>query len=201
MTSIADGSVKIQATSESNISTPAWFGEIVVISSYLQKHQFSPKSMSRCVLRGSVLAGMRSSIFWPSSSALRSVESVHWRSFTSGFSRLPSRSWRKFLRDRLPSRSALSRFLAALTEAPIAHELRNEVTEEIIPDMGKKIVEDGAGRSEDTREPEGEPMKRAKEKRNAGPSGKRGYRVPLGEAVVGGKEVAVRSQERRSSCC
>jgi len=39
MTSIANGSVKIQTTSESNISTPAWFGEIVVISSYLQKHK------------------------------------------------------------------------------------------------------------------------------------------------------------------
>jgi hypothetical protein len=39
MTSIADGSVKIQTASESNISTPAWFGEIVVISSYLQKHK------------------------------------------------------------------------------------------------------------------------------------------------------------------
>jgi len=32
---------------------------------------------------------------------------------------LRSPSWRKFLRDRLPSRSALSRFLAALTAAPI----------------------------------------------------------------------------------
>ncbi len=38
MTSIADGSVKIQATSESNPSTPSWFGEVVVISSYLRKH-------------------------------------------------------------------------------------------------------------------------------------------------------------------
>lgn len=39
MTSIADGSVKIQMTSESNTSTPAWFGEIVVLSSSLQKYQ------------------------------------------------------------------------------------------------------------------------------------------------------------------
>jgi hypothetical protein len=39
MTSIADVSVKIQTASESNFSTPAWFGEIVVISSYLQKHK------------------------------------------------------------------------------------------------------------------------------------------------------------------
>lgn len=38
MTSIADKTVKIQTTSESHFSTPAWFGEVVVISSYLQKH-------------------------------------------------------------------------------------------------------------------------------------------------------------------
>ena len=38
MTSIADTSVKIQTISESNPSTPAWFGEIVIISRSLQKH-------------------------------------------------------------------------------------------------------------------------------------------------------------------
>ena len=32
MTSIADGSVKIQTTSESVPSTPSWFGEVVLIS-------------------------------------------------------------------------------------------------------------------------------------------------------------------------
>ena len=37
MTSIADSSVKIQTTSESNPSTPSWFGEVVLISSYLRK--------------------------------------------------------------------------------------------------------------------------------------------------------------------
>jgi hypothetical protein len=36
MTSIADGSVKIQTTSEPNFSTPCWFGEVVVISRYLR---------------------------------------------------------------------------------------------------------------------------------------------------------------------
>jgi len=38
MTSIADGSVNIQTTSESNFATLCWFGEIVLISSYLRKH-------------------------------------------------------------------------------------------------------------------------------------------------------------------
>jgi hypothetical protein len=50
---------------------------------------------------------------------MRSAESAPWRSSTSGFSRSTSRSWPGRERDRLPSRSALSRFLAALTEEPV----------------------------------------------------------------------------------
>jgi hypothetical protein len=38
MTSIADSSVKIQTTSEPNPSTPGWFGEVVLLISYLRKH-------------------------------------------------------------------------------------------------------------------------------------------------------------------
>ena len=38
MTSIADGAVIIQTSSESVPSPPAWFGEIVIVSSYLRKH-------------------------------------------------------------------------------------------------------------------------------------------------------------------
>ena len=38
MTSIADGSVHIQTTSESNLATLSCFGEIVLISSSLRKH-------------------------------------------------------------------------------------------------------------------------------------------------------------------
>ena len=43
MTSIADNSVKIQTTSESNLSTPCWFGEVVVMSSYLRKQSILSK--------------------------------------------------------------------------------------------------------------------------------------------------------------
>ena len=32
MTSIADGSVNIQTSSESDPSTPSWFGEVVLLS-------------------------------------------------------------------------------------------------------------------------------------------------------------------------
>ncbi len=38
MTSIADGSVKIQTTSESNPSPPSWCGEVVLLIGYLRKH-------------------------------------------------------------------------------------------------------------------------------------------------------------------
>ncbi len=43
MTSIADSSVKIQTTPEPNISTPSWFGEVVMISRYLHKHDILSK--------------------------------------------------------------------------------------------------------------------------------------------------------------
>jgi hypothetical protein len=47
MTSIADSSVKIQTTTEPNFSTPCWFGEVVVISSYLRKHGLLSKINER----------------------------------------------------------------------------------------------------------------------------------------------------------
>ncbi len=37
MTSIAESSVKIQTTSESNPSPPCWFGEVVLLISYLRQ--------------------------------------------------------------------------------------------------------------------------------------------------------------------
>jgi hypothetical protein len=43
MTSIANTSVKIQTTADPNLSTPCWFGEVVVISSALRKHQILSK--------------------------------------------------------------------------------------------------------------------------------------------------------------
>jgi hypothetical protein len=38
MTSIADGSVRIQTSAESAPSTPCWFGEVVLIAAHLRKH-------------------------------------------------------------------------------------------------------------------------------------------------------------------
>jgi hypothetical protein len=119
MTSIADNSVKIQTTSESNPSTPAWFGEVVVISSYLRKHgilskineqvRFARKRFGRyevidflAVLFGYAISGERT------------LETFYERlqPFAISFMAL-------FDRDQLPARSTLSRFLAALTEEAV----------------------------------------------------------------------------------
>jgi hypothetical protein len=119
MTSIADGSVEIQTTAETNFSTPAWFGEVVLISRYLQKHgvlkkiteqvRFARKRFGRydmidflAVLFGYAISGERT------------LEEFYERlkPFAVPFMAL-------FERDRLPSRSTLSRFLAALSEVPI----------------------------------------------------------------------------------
>jgi len=119
MTSIADPVVKIQMTSESHLSTPSWFGEVVVISRYLQKHHilsqinehvhFTRKRFGRydvidflAILFGYAISGERT------------LEEFYQRlqPFAVAFMAL-------FERDRLPSRSALSRFLATLTEEAV----------------------------------------------------------------------------------
>jgi hypothetical protein len=119
MTSIADNSVKIQTTSESNPSPPGWFGEVVVISSYLRKHgilskineqvRFARKRFGRyevidflAVLFGYAISGERT------------LEAFYERlqPFAGSFMAL-------FARDQLPARSTLSRFLAALTSEPV----------------------------------------------------------------------------------
>ena len=119
MTSIADGSVIIQISSESVPSTPSWFGEVVLISSSLRKHgvlakiteqvRFARKRFGRydvidflAVLFGYAISGERT--------LEEFYESL--QPFAVPFMAL-------FDRDRLSARSTLSRFLAALTEEPV----------------------------------------------------------------------------------
>ena len=47
MTSIADGSVIIRASSESVASTPSWFGEVVLMTAHLRKHDVLTKIAER----------------------------------------------------------------------------------------------------------------------------------------------------------
>jgi hypothetical protein len=119
MTSIADHAVKIQTTSESNPSTPSWFGEVVLMSSSLRKHSVLSK-ISEHVRFARKRFGRYETIdflavlFGYAISGERTLEEFYQRlqPFAVPFMAL-------FDRDQLPSRSALSRFLAALTEAPV----------------------------------------------------------------------------------
>ncbi|HEU5375195.1 MAG TPA: hypothetical protein VFV38_07140 [Ktedonobacteraceae bacterium] len=119
MTSIADKTVKIQTTSESHFSTPAWFGEVVVISGYLQKHQVLTKinelvRFARKRFGRYEIIDFLAVLFGYAISGERTLEEFYQRlqPFAVPFMAI-------FDRDRLPSRSALSRFLAALTEASV----------------------------------------------------------------------------------
>ena len=119
MGSHADGSVIIQTSAASVPSTPSWFGEVVLIAKHLQKHgaltkiseqvRFVRKRFGRyevidflAVLFGYAISGECT------------LEAFYERlqPFAIPFMAL-------FDRDRLPARSTLSRFLAALIEAPV----------------------------------------------------------------------------------
>ena len=119
MTSIADGSVIIQTSSESVPSTPSWFGEVVLISSFLRNHGVLSKineqvRFARKRFGHYEVIDFLAVLFGYAISGERTLEEFYERlqPFAGPFMAL-------FERDQLPSRSALSRFLAALTEAPI----------------------------------------------------------------------------------
>lgn len=119
MTSIADGTVYIQTSSEAVSATPSWFGEVVLLTAHLRKHgvfnkineqvRFARRRFGRydmidflAVLFGYAISGERT--------LEEFYESL--RPFAIPFMAL-------FERDQLPSRPAFSRFLAALTEAVV----------------------------------------------------------------------------------
>jgi hypothetical protein len=119
MTSIADRSVKIQTTCESNPSPPGWFGEGVLLISALRKHEVLSKisegvRFARRRFGHDEVIDFLAVLFGYAISGERTLEEfyLHLQPFAGPFMAL-------FERDRLPSRSALSRFLAALTPEPI----------------------------------------------------------------------------------
>src|SRR6266496_5599966 len=119
MDSIADGSIIVQASSQSVPSTPPWFGEVALIVQYLRRHEILSAIAERvrfarrrfgqyevidflAVLFGSAISGERTlEAFYQ-----------HLHPFASAFMAL-------FGRERLPARSTLSRFLAALPAEPV----------------------------------------------------------------------------------
>ncbi len=151
MTRIADGSVIIQTFSESVPATPSWFGEVVLLTAHFRKHnvlskitervRFARKRFGRydvidflAVLFGYALSGERT--------LEEFYESL--QPFAIPFMAL-------FERDRLPSRSALWRFLAALTEAPVealrALFLDDLLSRPLTPDKQAGGLVDRAGNS------------------------------------------------------
>ena len=119
MTSIADSLVKIQTTSEPHFSTPSWFGEITLIAAYLRTQGVLTKiceqvRFARRRFGCYDVIDFLAVLFGYAISGERTLEAFYERlqPFAVPFMAL-------FERDRLPSRSALSRFLAALTEGPV----------------------------------------------------------------------------------
>src|SRR5258706_4950262 len=119
MTSIADGSVIIQASAESAPSTPSWFGEVVLMAKYLQKHDVLAKiseqvRFARRRFGHYEVIDFLAVLFGYAISGERTLEEFYERlqPFAVPFMAL-------FDRDRLPSRSAVSRPLAAFTEEPV----------------------------------------------------------------------------------
>jgi hypothetical protein len=119
MNSIADGSVIIQTSSESNLSTPCWFGEATLIVGHLLK-QGALAAISERVRFARRRFGhyeiidFLAVLFGYAISGERTLEA-----FYEGLEPFAVAFMALFDRDRLPARSTLSRFLAALTQEPV----------------------------------------------------------------------------------
>ncbi len=120
MISIADGSVHIQTTEESNFSPPSWFGEVMLMAAHLRQHDVLTKIAERVRFvrrrfgRYEVIDFL-ALLFGYAISGERTLEAFYERlqPFAGPFMAL-------FERDQLPARSTLSRFLAALSAEPVA---------------------------------------------------------------------------------
>jgi hypothetical protein len=131
MNSIADSPVTIQTSSQSVPSTPSWFGEVALMTHYLRRVGMLAEISARvrfarrrfghydvidfvAVLLGYAISGECT------------LETFYERvqPFAQAFMAL-------FGRDRLPARSTLSRFLAALDQAPV-EALRTLFLEDLV---------------------------------------------------------------------
>src|SRR5437868_7521546 len=115
MTSIADVSVRIQTSSDSVPSTPCWFGEVALLIPYLRKQVILSAINSQvrlaCRRFGHYeVIDFLAVLFGYAISGERTLEAFYEQllPFAQPFMAL-------FERENLPSRSALSRFLASLT--------------------------------------------------------------------------------------
>lgn len=119
MTSIADSSVSIQTSSESVPSTPCWLGEVVLIVEHLCKQGVLTAINERVRFTRRrfghyEVIDFLAVLFGYAISGERTLEAFYERlaPFTESFMAL-------FNREQLPSRSALSRFLASIPPAAV----------------------------------------------------------------------------------
>jgi hypothetical protein len=115
MTSIADSSVIIQTSSESVPSTPSWFGEVALIIPYLRKQGVlsaisSQVRLARRRFGHYEVIDFLAVLFGYAISGERTLEEFYEQLLP-----LAQPFMALFDRERLPCRSALSRFLASLT--------------------------------------------------------------------------------------
>jgi hypothetical protein len=119
MTSIAHSAVTIQVSAQSVPSTPSWFGEVAIMAQHLtrlgildavgQRVRLARRRFGHYDVMDFVVILLGYAI-----SGERTLETFYERvrPFALAFMAL-------FGRDRLPARSTLSRFLAALDQAPV----------------------------------------------------------------------------------
>lgn len=114
MNSIADSSVSIQTSSESVPATPSWFGEVALIIPYLRKQGVLSAISSQVGLARRFghyeVIDFLAVLFGYAISGERTLEAFYEQLLP-----LAQPFMALFDRERLPSRSALSRFLASLT--------------------------------------------------------------------------------------
>src|SRR5258708_7436912 len=119
MTNIADGSVIIQTSAEFVASPPTWFGEVVLLATHLRKHGVLSK-ISEEVRFARRRFGRYDVIDFLAILFGYAISGEHTlEAFYEGLQPFAVPFMALFERDHLPARSTLSRFLAALTEAPI----------------------------------------------------------------------------------
>src|SRR5437667_8682205 len=117
MTSIADSSVIIHTSSESVPAPPSWFGEVTLIVPYLRKQGVlsaisAQVRLARRRFGHYEVIDFLAVLFGYAISGERTLEEFYERLLP-----LEQSFMALFDRERLPSRSALSRFLASLTPA------------------------------------------------------------------------------------
>ena len=114
MNSIADSSVSIQMSSESVPATPSWFGEVALLIPYLRKQGVLSAISAQVHLARRFghyeVIDFLAVLFGYAISGERTLEAFYEQLLP-----LAQPFMALFERERLPSRSALSRFLASLT--------------------------------------------------------------------------------------